>query len=173
VATTTISTTPITIRWDSPQGGAKLTFPITNSDGEASLARLLHDCQPTSFGYGGKDVLDETYRKAARMDRSAFSHDFCPYEVGIIDTIAQVLLPNTKEGNLTNGVRAERYKLNVRLCSHAQDDEKFTPLTAPQIYSAPSGFFKSHVDTPRSEFGSLVVALPCRHEGGGGGGGGK
>jgi len=41
-------------------------------------------------------------------------------------------------------------------------------LTIGQIYSAPSGFFKSHVDTPRSEaqFGSLVVSLPCHHEGG-------
>lgn len=37
-----------------------------------------------------------------------------------------------------------------------------------QIYAAPSGFFKSHVDTPRSpsQFGSLVVALPCEHKGG-------
>jgi phospholipase C len=37
-----------------------------------------------------------------------------------------------------------------------------------QIYAAPSGFFKSHVDTPRSnrQFGSLVVSLPCYHKGG-------
>jgi hypothetical protein len=37
-----------------------------------------------------------------------------------------------------------------------------------QIYTAPSGFFKAHVDTPRSDtqFGSLVVSLPCYHEGG-------
>lgn len=36
------------------------------------------------------------------------------------------------------------------------------------MYGAPSGFFKSHVDTPRSDkqFGSLVVSLPCHHEGG-------
>ncbi|KAB5526431.1 hypothetical protein GE09DRAFT_1229269 [Coniochaeta sp. 2T2.1] len=36
------------------------------------------------------------------------------------------------------------------------------------IHSSPSGFFKSHVDTPRSEaqFGSLVISLPCHHEGG-------
>lgn len=47
------------------------------------------------------------------MDRSAFSSDFCPYELGIIDTIAQVLLPNTKEGISMKGVRAELYKLNV------------------------------------------------------------
>jgi hypothetical protein len=45
-------------------------------------------------------------------------------------------------------VQAELYKLNV--------------------YSAPSGKFKPHVDTPRSEaqLGSLVVSLPFEHEGG-------
>lgn len=37
-----------------------------------------------------------------------------------------------------------------------------------QIYSAPSGKFKAHVDTPRSngQIGSLVVCLPLAHEGG-------
>lgn len=36
-----------------------------------------------------------------------------------------------------------------------------------QVYGSPSGFFKSR-RTPRSEtqFGSLVVSLPCHHEGG-------
>ncbi len=109
------ATKPIAIRWDSPQGGTKLTIPIDGADGEARLAQLLEDCQPATFGYHNKDVLDETYRKAAKMDRSAFSPDFCPYELGIIDTIAQVLLPNAKKGGLTGGVQAELYKLNVHL----------------------------------------------------------
>ena len=45
------------------------------------------------------------------------------------------------------GIRAELYKLNV--------------------YSGPSGMFKAHVDTPRSDdqVGSLVVALPVAFEG--------
>lgn len=36
-----------------------------------------------------------------------------------------------------------------------------------QVYSAPSGKFRSHVDTPRGamQFGSLVVSLPSQHEG--------
>lgn len=39
---------------------------------------------------------------------------------------------------------------------------------AKQIYSGPSGKFKAHVDTPRTEdqFGSLVVCLPFEHNGG-------
>lgn len=37
-----------------------------------------------------------------------------------------------------------------------------------QVYSAPSGRFKPHVDTPRSkhQVGTLVVCLPSVHEGG-------
>lgn len=49
---------------------------------------------------------------------------------------------------LSRGIRAELYKLNV--------------------YSGPSGHFKSHVDTPRSDMqiGSLVVCLPVEFSGG-------
>ena len=47
------------------------------------------------------------------MDRSSFSSGFCPYTLGIVDTIAQVLLPNVSEAIGTKGVLAELYKLNV------------------------------------------------------------
>lgn len=41
-------------------------------------------------------------------------------------------------------------------------------LNFVQVYSAPSGKFKAHVDTPRSkhQIASLVVCLPSVHEGG-------
>lgn len=78
-----------------------------------SLAMLESSCQPASFGHNGEDILDETYRKATKLDRSAFSVDFCPYEVGIIDTIAQMLLPDSNHKSGMSGVRAELYKLNV------------------------------------------------------------
>ncbi|KAI0386945.1 hypothetical protein F5Y04DRAFT_74033 [Hypomontagnella monticulosa] len=152
VETEELSSLPITIRWDSQRSDAthKITLPVVDSNGESQgkLNLLLNDCQPASFGYQGKDVYDENYRKATKLDCSDFSTSFCPYSLGIIDTIAQVLLPNSSSENFRTGVRAELYKLN--------------------FYSAPSGFFKAHVDTPRSEaqFGSLVVSLPCHHEGG-------
>lgn len=84
-----------------------------------NFSQLLEECEPASFGYKGEDVLDETYRKATKLDRSAFSVDFCPYELGIIDKIAQILLPNahTDRGarivSSMHDVRAELYKLNV------------------------------------------------------------
>ncbi|KAF1969278.1 hypothetical protein BU23DRAFT_591683 [Bimuria novae-zelandiae CBS 107.79] len=147
------SSTSLSLRWDSPndtRSVSKLSFPISPAaiEQDVGLLELVRDCQPASFGFKGNDVVDYSYRKAIKMDRSAFSIDFCPYEHGIIDTVAQLLLPNAGGTVATQGVKAELYKLN--------------------IYSAPSGFFKPHVDTPRSDkqFGSLVIALPCHHEGG-------
>ncbi|KAK9774386.1 putative 2og-fe oxygenase family protein [Seiridium cardinale] len=150
----TVYSDPVTIRWDAPQGASdgsqgKITFPLGTSD-TRNLVKLLRDMQPATFGLRGQDVLDETYRKASKMDTTQFCTTFNPYELGIIDVIAQALLPTidtVKDGN-KRAVRAELYKLNV--------------------YSGPSGRFKAHVDTPRSpdQFGSLVVCLPLAHEGG-------
>ncbi|KAK6858062.1 hypothetical protein PG995_005761 [Apiospora arundinis] len=129
----------------------KLNLPLipgAGVGGETSLKRLVQHCQPATFGRGGKDVYDESYRRAGKMDPTAFCTTFDPYTAGIIDTVAQVLLPSVYDSVTHRGVRAELYKLN--------------------IYSAPSGKFKPHVDTPRSreQFGSLVVCLPVDHEGG-------
>ncbi|KAK7967052.1 uncharacterized protein PG986_001329 [Apiospora aurea] len=150
---------PITIRWDVDDNGAadgqvatpcaKLNLPpVPRAGGETSLKRLIQHCQPATFGRGGKDVYDESYRRAGQMTPTAFCTTFDPYSAGIIDTVAQVLLPSVYDSTTHRGVRAELYKLNV--------------------YSAPSGKFKPHVDTPRSrgQFGSLVVCLPVEHEGG-------
>ncbi|KAK7994941.1 hypothetical protein PG990_013714 [Apiospora arundinis] len=153
---------PITIRWDvndskdaagrkKAEACTKLNLPLIPGAGvgdETSLKRLVQHCQPATFGRGGKDVYDESYRRAGKMDPTSFCTTFDPYIAGIIDTVAQVLLPSVYDSATHRGVRAELYKLNV--------------------YSAPSGKFKPHVDTPRSreQFGSLVVCLPVDHEGG-------
>lgn len=83
-----ISTEPITLRWDhnytegstSVQTQSKLTLP---SDGSAALQTLLDDMQVAGFGLHGKDVVDETYRKASKMDTTQFCTNFSPYDVGI------------------------------------------------------------------------------------------
>ena len=103
---------------------SRVKFPVTEGEGEESLNQLIKDCQSAVFGYKGENVLDETYRKAAKMDSSCFSSDFCPYTLGIVDTIAQVLLPNVSEAIGTKGVRAELYKLNASVPS----------WTSPPVY---------------------------------------
>lgn len=111
--------TPLTLRWDTKDpatDSSRITFPL-NADalGTNALAGLISDCEPASFGHNGEDVLDDTYRKATKLERTAFSVDFCPYEAGIIDMIAQLLLPGTMHA--AGGVRAELYNLNVS-CDH-------------------------------------------------------
>lgn len=145
---------PITIRWDPSGRGegvlakeTKLTFPLADG-AERNLERLIRDCQPATSGKGGEGVYDEGYRKALQMNPEAFSVNFNPYDLGIIDTIAQVLLPSIIDSRKCRAVRAELYKLN--------------------IYSGPQGKFRAHVDAPRfnMHFGTLVICLPVEHEGG-------
>ncbi|KAH8743414.1 hypothetical protein F5883DRAFT_42319 [Diaporthe sp. PMI_573] len=83
--------------------------------------------------------------------RYHISTNFNPYDFGIIDAVAQELLSEIvragKEPVVERwGIIAELYQLN--------------------IYSGPSGMFKSHVDTPRRQtpFGSLAVVLPTKFQ---------
>lgn len=113
---------PITLRWDagSASGVSKITFPLP-SEREASqsmLTPLLDACQPATFGLGGKDVLDESYRKANKLDASAFSTNFHPHDCAIVESVQQILLPSTIAGGQAIGIgpqgaRAELYNLNV------------------------------------------------------------
>ncbi|KAK4238801.1 hypothetical protein C8A03DRAFT_33125 [Achaetomium macrosporum] len=150
---------PVSLRWDprDPSTSAsqcKLTFPLDTASPDQQqqrhqgLVRLVGDMDKATFGLGGEDVYDESYRRAVKLDTSRFSTSFCPYDVGIMDTITSILVPGLNLGGADRIARAELYKLNV--------------------YEGPSGFFNVHVDTPRSpsQFGSLVVCLPAPHTGG-------
>lgn len=141
-----LTSTPVVIRWDRKDGKtiSKVTLPVahekkrgvgrpskkqkTDSDGvgtlnHAAIQDLLDDCAPASFGKDGKDVLDDSYRKAVKLDCDQFSTNFNPYDVGIIGAIAHTLLPGfakpiankAKEHTSAEclGVVAELYKLNV------------------------------------------------------------
>lgn len=91
--------------------GSRIDFPLEPGH-EADLNRLLEHCEKATFGLGGQDVLDETYRKAVQMDPTKFCTNFDPHSVGIIDSIAQVLLPTAVESTTHRAVRAELYKVN-------------------------------------------------------------
>lgn len=125
---------------------------LSSAEFQAHIRDMCSSCQAATFGRQGQDVYDATYREALKLEPSQFTTNFHPHDYGILDDLAQILLPSYLGGDRKDedllGVHAELYKLNV--------------------YSAPSGIFKSHVDTPRSgnQFGSLVVCLPASHEGG-------
>lgn len=137
-----LASTAIALRWDAPEktvqasgpkaGGRagrskkqvaedvvsaprKLIFPVAAS-GDKDLESLVADCVPATFGRGNKDVLDSGYRHAGKMDPEYFSTTFNPYDLGIMDTMTQMLLPFFETGErsfISRGVRAELYKLNV------------------------------------------------------------
>ena len=139
-----IFTGHVVIRHGVDGAGNRLELP-TSSAQDPQLQKLISACDAAPFGVAGKEVLNENYRKAIKMNTEDFCTDFCPFNIGIIDIINQLLVPSVKT---QRSVTAELYKLN--------------------IYSGPSGLFKAHVDTPRSELqlGSLVVCLPSKFEGG-------
>jgi len=130
---------PVQISYGISGHGRTILLPSQTI--EHDMYELAEVCQPAAFGRNGKDVYDESYRKALKLDTTSFCTDFCPYEAGIIDTITQILLPGVSTRR--RGIRAELYKLNV--------------------YRGPSDKFKAHVDTPRvqDQIGSLVVCLPA------------
>jgi hypothetical protein len=113
---------PVTIRWDpasAPPGESRnMVFPPAPASeatgrGMEQLEALLRDCEPATFGRGGEDILDETYRKALKLDASKFASDLCPYELGLVDKVAGLLMPSPYLDEAYRGVKAELYKLNV------------------------------------------------------------
>ena len=105
-------TSHIVIRWDSGNTNhcRKVSLPVVenDADSQAAFAKLLEDSEPATYGVGSEAVLDETYRKAGKMNAARFSTNFNPYEHGVIDAIAQALTHGDHRG-----IRAELYNLNV------------------------------------------------------------
>ena len=115
---------PVVIRWDLPSGKAirKMTLPAVQGAGQTpAISELLKDCSPATFGHMGREVLDQSYRQAVKLDSHQFCTSFSPHDFGIIDAIAQTLLPEITQVSSDArtefrehwGVVAELYKLNV------------------------------------------------------------
>lgn len=109
---------PVTIRWDSRFDQShvrKMSFPtpqnqIATTD---SLAQLLEDCKPATFGRGNQEVLDKSYRLASKMDVQHFSCDYSPYDNRVIEKVSQALAFRDGSDNSHRSLQAELYKLNV------------------------------------------------------------
>ncbi|KAH9984619.1 hypothetical protein BJV77DRAFT_1071918 [Russula vinacea] len=68
-----------------PKSSSSLFYKVTGEDGNAArhidlgnatsdeLEKLTQACEPATFGLNQEDVLDETYRKAGKMDPECFS----------------------------------------------------------------------------------------------------
>jgi hypothetical protein len=122
-----LASPPVVIRWDLPSGKAirKITLPAAQqAESTPAISELLESCSPATFGHKGHDVLDQSYRRAVKLDSDQFCTSFSPHDFGIMDAIAQTLLPEVAQvasGPQTElqehwGVVAELYKLNVGRC---------------------------------------------------------
>ena len=84
-----------------------INFVDTNDE---QLRYLAETCEHATFGRAHEDVLDESYRKAGKLDKTHFASNFHPVSSGLIDKIRDVLL----EGyGFDFDIRVELYKLNV------------------------------------------------------------
>ncbi|KAF5025641.1 hypothetical protein F66182_2247 [Fusarium sp. NRRL 66182] len=114
----------LTLRWDQHESGQSRTLKLPVGDdplAQDAFTSLLKDCAPATFGLGDKEVLDEEYRKAGKLDNDRFCSSFNPYEHGIVDTINQVLAQGGHSDARGLGIKAELYKLNASvLCSLGQ-----------------------------------------------------
>jgi len=75
-----------------------------------SLVALTEACDPATFGLGGEDVLDESYRKAVKLDPSKFAITFDPIRCGLVGTIKDQLLQYNRA---KTPLDCELSKLNV------------------------------------------------------------
>ncbi|KAK0439401.1 hypothetical protein EV421DRAFT_1906058 [Armillaria borealis] len=127
---------------DAENVANSLNFAAATQD---DLARLHKACDPAPFGRGNETVLDETYRKAEKLDLSHFATSFELCNTAILGKIHHDLIEGKQAEKRV--IRAEPYKLNVY---------------------GKGAFFKAHKDTPRAPnmFGSLVIVFPTQHTGG-------
>lgn len=71
---------------------------------------LADACSPAPFGRLQETVLDETYRKAGKLDTTQFLAAFDVEKSGLVDRVRSFLLEGFDQGV---SLRTELYKLNV------------------------------------------------------------
>ena len=74
------------------------------------LTALTEACDPATFGLGGEDVLDETYRKAVKLDASKFAITFNPACCDLIGAIKEQLF---QVNVAASSLDCELSKLNI------------------------------------------------------------
>ncbi len=67
-------------------------------------------CEVATFGRNHEDVLDESYRKAGKLDATHFAPKLEVGRIGIVEIIRGDLLEGTRS---KEDIRVEMYKLNV------------------------------------------------------------
>lgn len=121
------------------KGVGEVAFPLA----EGQARELISRAEAAPFGKGTRTVLDQKVRKCWQMDAADFGFESSAWEEFLKETVKSV----TEDLGIRGTVSAVPYKL--------------------LIYGE-GGHFKAHRDTEKLDamFGSLIIALPSRHEGG-------
>jgi len=88
-----------------------VSFIKLGSITEIQARDLSRACSPATFGLNHQDVLDESYRKAGKLDVGKFSWLFSPASRS--DFTVQLVSGLFPSDSLRKGIRFELYKLNV------------------------------------------------------------
>lgn len=58
----------VRLRWEGKEGrGNVLRLPFVDEDDAWGLRELVDACKPATFGRDGKDIYDESYRRAGAL----------------------------------------------------------------------------------------------------------
>ena len=155
-----ITTKPVTIRYGINGQGQTLRLPTDTTNNPAFL-NLISTCEPATFGRGGRDVYDEQYREATKLDTEDFLTDFCPYEMGILDIIQQLLMPSVKR------------KMTESTPKESQEDVPAIKADVELLHAAVDGSTEldsmtlTEILTSRSpdDLASIMRLYKTRHEG--------
>lgn len=79
-------------------------------EGQRSLQELEAACEAAPFGRKQETIIDETYRKAGKMDARNFMTRFDAENTSLVEVIRTGLLTGSSE---EEGISAQLYKLNV------------------------------------------------------------
>jgi hypothetical protein len=74
------------------------------------IEQLAQACQPAAFGLNKEEVMDETYRKAGKMDIDCFSTLLTPDHTDLIKIVRNYLLEGADS---SRQIKVELYKLTV------------------------------------------------------------
>ena len=121
------------------KGIGEVAFPLH----AAQLKEMIAFAEAAPYGKGSRTVFDETIRKCWQLDASCFAFDGPQWKKFLKQTLSVI----REDLGIRGKISARPYKL---------------------LLYGKGGHFKAHKDSEKLDamFGTLVIALPSKHEGG-------
>ncbi|KAF4634490.1 hypothetical protein G7Y89_g3611 [Cudoniella acicularis] len=177
-----ITSPPVILRFDTHSGNVcKLNLPPEPEDDKGKgkkkvdVEDLLVACTPelTEDEKSGRGIRGKGKKSSAKMDREKFSVNIHPADIGIVDTIKQILLPEVKLSSGDEGPPEKGKSIweGSGKESWREREEHWgvrAELSELSVYFSSSSNAQKQFDTPPrrgSHFGTLIICLPSPHQG--------